>query len=253
MPPIPQQCQHFADELQELVMERADLQSELNHASPAQKPLFARKIAELTTTIQAKRSEYNQCIGMPPPLPPITCTLSGTATVRTSHPSAPNNVIPITLTLTFSGSTHQRVDVIFPTIALGTFIMTGPLGISCRDTVVISLPSGVAVGSYSSSFPFHLDIPMTLLVNHTFGGAFFCRGIPAPPSNLVLTSPGLTTRTVPSPLSATGTLFGSALNKTQGSSLGRIDLVGAGVLTGGYFNSVLCDVAISGTLSQPLP
>jgi hypothetical protein len=76
--------------------------------------------------------------------------------------------------------------------------------------------------------------------------------IPAGPSTLALTPPGLTTRTVFSSLSATGTLFGSALNKTTGS----VTLVGAGVLMGGALGGAACDVTVTGTLacgSQPLP
>jgi hypothetical protein len=252
MDPIPPECQSIADELQALMEERADLQAQLQSAATSQKPGLVAQIKKLNTQIAEKEAELDQCMGVEPPRPPLTCTLPGTAVIRTGDSRAPGPfVVSVTLILTFSGPNREIVTLNFPGISL-PLALSGPLGISCTDTITISLLGGQAVGTYSPSFPNNIDIPATFAVSHSLSGGFFCSLIPAGPSTLALTPPGLTTRTVFSSLSATGTLFGSALNKTTGS----VTLVGAGVLTGGALGGAACDVTVSGTLacgSQPLP
>jgi hypothetical protein len=252
MDPIPPECLEIVNVIQDHKTERADLQAQLQVADTPQKPILAAKIKKCTKLIEDKEAELAQCMGEEPAPPPLHCVLEGTAVVTTGDLRAPGPfVVAVTLTLTFFGPKREIVTLAFPGISL-PFTFTGPFSSSCTDTITISLIAGTGVGKYSSSFPNDIDVPATFTVSHSVTGGFFCSLIPAGPSTLALSPPGLTTRSVPSPLSPTGSLFGAALNKTTGS----ITLVGAGVLMGGALGGAACDVIVSGTLacgSQPLP
>jgi hypothetical protein len=251
MDSIPPECQQIANDLQDFKGERADLQAELQVAPTSQKASLAGRIKALTRRIAEKEAELDRCMGVEPPPPPLTCTLPGTAVITTGDSRAPGPfVISVDLTLTFFGPNRESVTLSFPGASFP--VTFSVLGSTCTDTITIILSGGQATGTYSPSFPNNIDIPATFSLSHAITGGFVCSFLPADPSTLPLTPPGLTTRSVPSPLSPTGTLFGSALNKNTGS----VTLVGAGVSTGGALGGIAFDITISGTLacgSQPLP
>jgi hypothetical protein len=253
MEPIPPECLEIVNVIQDHKTERADLQAQLQFADPKDKPILAAKIKKLTILIEDKEAELDRCMGKPTSPPRLPCTLEGTAVITTGDPKAPGPFfVSVTFLLTFFGSNRELVTVAFSGASFPT-TLTSPVGITCADTVTLRLLEGTGVGKYSPSFPNDIDIPATFAVSHSLSGGIICPLLPAFPSTLPLTPPGLTTRSVPSTLSPTGSLFGAPLNKTSGS----ITLVGAGVLMGGALGGAPCNVIVSGgTLScgaQPLP
>ena len=102
MDPIPPECQSIANEIQGLEDERASVAEQLHSAAPGEKPRIVAEIKALSRQIAQKEAELDECMGVEPPLPPLTCTLPGTVVITTGDSRAHGPFFSsVTLTLTF--------------------------------------------------------------------------------------------------------------------------------------------------------
>jgi hypothetical protein len=73
--PIPPACQIIQDEIDSLRQERNELQEELHHAAPREKPTLLQLIRRINLQLHGLQTQLDDCIASqppePPPLPPI--------------------------------------------------------------------------------------------------------------------------------------------------------------------------------------
>jgi hypothetical protein len=246
-------CQSIADEVADLKQERSDLQADLQglnlqpgepRPSPSQKAAIAANIKRVTATIDTKERELRECLGVPQPLPAVTCPIVGTAVVATSSSAfAGPFALAAVPTLTFLSPTHTAVELAPISTTLPSFAVPST---PCTDTVSIQIPG--AMGSFDPATG-DLSMLISAIVSHALTGGFLnaCAAFTPGPST---TQSPLTTGTVPSALS--GSISGAPLNRTTSG----ITLVASGVLVGGasQLAGTTLDLRISGTLAcAPLP
>jgi hypothetical protein len=246
-------CQAIADELADLKKERSDLQADLQglnrdpgepKPSPSQKAAIAARIGRVNGKIDDKERELRECLGVPAPLPAVTCPIIGTTSVATSSTTFPGPfTLPAVPTLTFLSPDHTAVQLAAIATSLAPFAVTGT---PCTDTITIAIPS--AAGGFNTATG---DISMSIsaTISHSLMGGIFnvCAGSTPGPST---TQSPLTTGTLTSAVS--GSISGAPLNRTSST----ITLVASGVLAGGasQLAGTGLDLRITGTLAcAPLP
>jgi hypothetical protein len=244
-------CQAIVDELAGLKKERADLQEDLHghpgepKPSPSQKAAIAAQIKEVTQKIEQKEQELRDCLGVPAPLPAVTCPMAdSTATLITSNASFPGPfLLSVVPTLTFLSPDHAVVTLAPITNTFGPIPISGT---PCMDMLTVTIP---AAGGTFNPTTGDLSISVSATLSHSLSGGILnaCSLYPAGPS--VVASP-LTTGTLPSPVS--GTVSGAPLSRTTGA----LSLVASGTFTGGLSQvaGTGVDLRITGTLGcAPLP
>jgi hypothetical protein len=221
---VPAQCQSLADEIQSLMDERRDLQSDLQEAAPGEKPFLIAQIKKLNALIAAKKPALDSCIsqfGGPPPPPPLAVTFTGTATITTGASFAPGPFTAgVTLGLLFDGSRTQVFIASFPPVSTQPF--STPVG--SNVTTVTKTAGGI--GSYSGG---SIVMPLTLHFDESIDIPFFVEDSDLP--IMLSTAP-------PS---------GSAVTPA-----GAVTLAGTGNFVGGVLGGFSCTVIISGTIT-PVP
>jgi hypothetical protein len=252
MPPIPPKCQALKDELDALMQERADLQLDLQSAAGSGKASIVAGIRRLAAQINQKRLAFDECLGIQPLPAPLVAFLSGFLSFFAPMANPTTGVVPVTLVLTFDGPDRSQVDLQFPMIVFpGTLHL--PLGVgTCAGSLNLNASEGF--GAFDQTFG-NMSVPLTLTASFIISGTYdpfsVCGGLKnlglPYPSTMNLTAPGLTTGTVRSSASPTGSVSGVPLNRTTGS----LTLVGSGTFSGGAAIGA-ADLIIAGTLS-PIP
>jgi hypothetical protein len=244
-------CQGIADEIAELKAERSTLQADLHglphepRPSPSQKAAIVQQIKALSSQITKKEAELRHCLGLPEPLPSVTCPMSGATSTMVTSSSAfsGTTVLAISPTFVFLSPDHRSVDMAAASTTLGPISIPGT---PCTDTVTIVIQATRGTFDVATG---ELTLGITATISHSLAGGFLNWCSTQKPDPSLVMSP-LTTGSLPSGIS--GTISGAPLNRTTG----EITLVAAGTLAGGdaRLAGTGVDLRITGTLScLPLP
>lgn len=168
-------CQAIADKVADLKQERSDLQAELHglpgepRPGPAQKAVIVAGIKKLTSKIEAKEEEHRVCLGLPVPLPTVTCPMAGaTSTIVTSNSTFSGPfLLAVTPVLTFFSPRHARVDVAAMTTTIGPIpIPSSP----CADMMTVAIP---ATSGTFDPVTGDMSIPISATLDHSLSGGLF--------------------------------------------------------------------------------
>jgi hypothetical protein len=221
---VPSECRELANGIASLEQERNDLQEELHHAAPGEKPAIVAQIRALNRQISAARDQLADCIANapppPPPPPPLAATFTGTATITTTNSSAPGPFTAgVQLGLFFDGARTFVVITSFPPIA------TTPFSTPFGPNVTTVTKTGGGSGSFANG---NIVMPLTLHFDQSLDLPFFDED-----SDLPL---GISTNPPGSPVDGSG----------------GVTLAGSGVFQGGFLGGATGTVSITGTIS-PVP
>lgn len=223
-PSIPSACRELADSIKAFEQERNDLQEELQHAAPGDKPGLVMQIRALNRQISAARAQLTDCIANnpadPPPPPPLAAIFIGTATITTTNSSAPGPFpAGVRFGLLFDAARSFVTITSFPPIATQPF--TTPFG----PNVTTVTKTGGGSGSFANG---NIVMPLTLHFDQSLDLPFIEED-----SDLPI---GVSTNPPGSPVDGSG----------------RVTLAGSGVFQGGFLGGATGTVSITGTIS-PVP
>jgi hypothetical protein len=202
----------------------ADLQEELQHAAPGEKPGLVAQIKKISADIRknsktakqiaAKQKEYADCLQTNGGLLALSATFKGTATMLTSNSNAPGPFKQgVTIGLAFSDWDHRDIWVSsFPPISV-TYDVGFPVG---QVTTTVSLSSGVGTFDPPSNT---ITLKLSLFFHHSTSLAG--------DSTLDIT------------LSTTSLL----------TAAGKITVSGSSKFKGGYLGGDTCWLTVEGTIS----
>lgn len=219
---VPGACQTIKHELDALVTERNDLQTQLKSAAPGEKGMLASQIKKLLPQIAAKQKELSTC-NTAHGKPDLPATFIGTATLTTSNPKVAGPFVqPVSMGITYQEWVRDEFTVgNFQPIVVGPF--DTPIG--SNTTTVTLVNPGTCAGT---------DDPQTGKTTVSFKLHFHHSLALAKDSDLFIT------------LSTEGP-GGSRLKPG-----GAITLVGDAAFQGGYLGGDNCHLVVKGTL-LPLP
>ncbi len=132
---VPAVCNQLAGEVADLKAERADLQTQLQHAAPAEKGALASQIKKLNSQIAPKEKLLTTC-NSANGKQDQAATFTGTATLTTNNPNAPGPfVVNISIGFVYQAWRHDQIVVAsFPAIVFGPY--STPAG---NNTTTITL------------------------------------------------------------------------------------------------------------------
>jgi hypothetical protein len=224
--PIPAACESIQDEIDSLRQERNELQEELQHAPPSEKPALPRLIRRINLQLGGLREQLDDCIASqpaePPTLPPIEAILTGTSELTTTYASSPGPYYNhVRFKVLINGERTVITITKFP--AISTSFDT-PLG---TNTTVVTRTGG-GTGSYNTGA---IVIPIRLHFDHSIDLPGYEED-----SDLNLT---LSTDPPGSPLTP--------------EPFGNVTLVGSGQFIGGILGGETGTLTVSGTIAEAVP
>lgn len=204
----------------------ADLQEDLKHASPGQKPAIAKEIKQITADITknsptgkklaAKQKEYDKCVIDSGGALAVNATFTGTATMKTSNSKA-------------SGPFNQKISI-------GLYFSEADTKTEPRDVEITSFPS----------IPVTYDTPIgevTTTVSKQSGSGSF-----NPKTNKITLDLGLLFKhsTI---LAGESTLAITLKTESPLTAKGNITVSGSSKFQGGYLGGDTCWLTVKGTIS----
>jgi hypothetical protein len=224
--PIPAACQSIQDEIDGLRQERNELQEELQHAAPGEKPALLRLIRRLNLQLAGLQKQLDDCVASqppePPPLPPIEAIFTGTSELTTTWASAPGPYFnDLRFKLLISGDRTVITITNFPVISTS---FDTPLG---TNTTVITRTGG-GTGSYDAGA---IAMPISLHFDHSIDLPGYEEDSDL---SLVLSTDPPGSPVMPEPF-------------------GDVTLVGSGQFTDGLLGGSTGTLTIRGAIAQALP
>ena len=119
---MPAVCNQLTGEVADLKAERVDLQTQLQHAAPAEKGALASQIKKLNSQIASKEKLLTTC-NSANGKQDQAATFTGTATLTTINPNAPGPfVVNISIGFVYQAWRHDQIVVAsFPAIVFGPY------------------------------------------------------------------------------------------------------------------------------------
>jgi hypothetical protein len=224
--PIPAACQSIQNEIDSLRQERSELQKELQHAPPSEKPALLLLIRRINLQLGGLQKQLDDCIASqppePPPLPPIEAIFTGTSELTTTYPMAPGPYVnDIRFKVLINGERTVITILNFPVISTS---FDTPVG---SNTTVVT-PIGGGTGSYNKGA---IVMPISLHFDHSIDWPIYEED-----SDLNLT---LSTDPPGSPVTP--------------EPFGKVTLVGSGQFIGGILGGSTGTLTVRGTIAEAVP
>lgn len=216
---VPGACQGIQTELNSLISERNDLQSQLKMAAPGEKSGLAGQVKALIPKITAKQKELDNCAKTNGGLPDANTNFKGNATMTTNNSNLTGPFVQgVNISAFYPHWLHDQIRITnFPAVKVGPF--STPAGNNTTTVTLIDNGNGPVVKATGE-----MEITVKLHFHHSLA-------IVADSDLLITVS--------------TETAGGSRL-KANGSAT----LVGTSTFQGGYLNGNTCKLVITGTFSQ---